>query len=251
LLILKKIDQFPQKKYFGNLIDDFSKFDEIKKNWIFAQDKINLDKKVKIFKTHQGKYTVEGDSFTDNNNTLATIYIVRDPRNVLKSISNHYTLSISDSLKFMMSPKIIGNGKDFKNDPHGIYTLLGSWDEHYRSWTTNRNNLLLVKYEDLILDPKKELKRIFLFLKNFIDFETNEEKNKKIIETTSFENLKKMETKDLFKEGVLNKETKSKVNFFNLGPKNKWQGKINNEIVGIIEKKFGKEMLELNYLDKN
>ena len=60
--LLKKIQQFPEKIYFKDLIKDFGNFNEIKKNWILAQDKINLDNKIKFFKTHQGKYTVNGDN---------------------------------------------------------------------------------------------------------------------------------------------------------------------------------------------
>jgi len=146
--LLKKIRQFPEKIYFKDLIKDFSNFDEIKKNWIFAQDKINLDNKIKFFKTHQGKYTVDGDDFTNNKNTRAVIYVVRDPRNVINSISNHYSLSVENSLKFMLSPKLIGNGKNFEesfmdNKP-SMFTLLGKWNDHYRSWTRNKKNLLLI-----------------------------------------------------------------------------------------------------------
>ena len=148
--LLRKIDQFPEKKYFKYFIKDFSDFNEIKKNWIVAQDKINLDGKIKLFKTHQGKYTIEGDSFTNNDNTLATIYIVRDPRNLVQSISNHYTKSLDDSCQFLFAPKIIGNGKNYENKQGGLFTLLGRWNEHYRSWTTNKNNLLLIKRSSFV-----------------------------------------------------------------------------------------------------
>ena len=60
--LLKKIDQFPEKKFFKNFVKDFSDFDNIKKNWIVAQDQINLDKQIKLFKTHQGNFTVGKDS---------------------------------------------------------------------------------------------------------------------------------------------------------------------------------------------
>ena len=153
--LLKKIDQFPEKKYFKDFVNDFSDFDQIKSNWIISQDKINLDNKVKFFKTHQGKYTISGDSFTNDENTKAVIYVVRDPRNVVKSLANHYSLSINDALQFMLSSSIIGNNKSFeesiKENKAGIFTLLGKWDEHYRSWTIKKDNLLLIKYEDLIL----------------------------------------------------------------------------------------------------
>lgn len=250
--LLKKIRQFPEKIYFKDLIKDFSNFDEIKKNWIFAQDKINLDNKIKFFKTHQGKYTVDGDDFTNNINTRAVIYVVRDPRNVINSISNHYSLSVENSLKFMLSPKLIGNSKNFEesfmdNKP-SMFTLLGKWNDHYRSWTRNKKNLLLIKYENLIRDPKIEMDKIIHFLNKYLKFDTSIEKNKNIIETTSFEYLKKLEGKGLFKEAPLKKNTAGRVKFFNLGPKNQWSKESNQEIIKSIEKNFSTEMRELGYL---
>ena len=53
--LLRKIDQFPEKKYMKDFVKDFSNFELIKKNWIAAQDKLNLDNSIKFFKTHQGK----------------------------------------------------------------------------------------------------------------------------------------------------------------------------------------------------
>ncbi len=73
-------------------------------------------------------------------------------------------------------------------------------------------------------------------------------KNKMILETTSFSNLQNMEKQGLFKESVINKKTDSKVNFFHLGPKNKWQDILDKKIVSEIEKNFYSEMKELGYL---
>ena len=56
-----------------------------------------------------------------------------------------------------------------------------------------------------------------------------------------------MEKKYGFVEGAINKAGGRK-KFFYLGPKNKWQEKLNNEIRQSIEKKFKIEMKELNYL---
>ena len=246
--LLRKIDQFPEKKYFKYFIKNYGDFNEIKKNWIVAQDKINLDGKIKLFKTHQGKYTVEGNSFTNNDNTLATIYIVRDPRNLVQSISNHYTKSLEDSCEFLLASKIIGNGKNYEDKQGGLYTLLGKWNEHYRSWTTNKNNLLLIKYEDLIKNPKAQLERTIDFLKKYLTFETDKNKINKILETTSFNNLKKLEKEGQFNENTQNKKDGGKVNFFHLGPKNLWHKNLNEKIVSKIEKNFFIEMKELGYL---
>ena len=245
---LKFIDQFPEKKYFRNLVENFGDINEISKNWILAQEQINLDKEIKFFKTHQGKYNVNGYNFTNNKNYIATVYIVRDPRNLVKSISNHYSLSIDDAFKFLSSPEIIGNKKSWDEKKTGMVNILGNWNDHYRSWTRDKNNLLIIKYEDLISNTANELEKIIVFLKKYVKFETNETKNNKILKSTSFNHLKKMEEQGLFKENVLNKKDNSKVKFFHLGPENKWENNVKDDIIKKIEKNFYTEMKELNYL---
>jgi len=245
---LKKIQQFPEKKFFKDFVKDFNNFNEIKENWILAQEIINLKNQTQLLKTHQGKYTVGEHSFTNKENTLAIIYIVRDPRSLVKSISNHFSLSDDKACKFLLSPEVIGNGKKFEERGSGMFNLLGKWNDHYRSWTRDKNNFLLVKYEDLIADTAIELNKIIEFLKKYINFKTDESKNNRILETTSFENLKRMENQGLFKENVLNKNDNSKVKFFHLGPENKWKNNINDDIIKQIEKNFYNEMKELNYL---
>ncbi|MDA8837589.1 sulfotransferase domain-containing protein [Candidatus Pelagibacter bacterium] len=245
---LSKIDQFPEKKFFKDLVKNFRDFDEIKKNWIAAQDKINLDEKIKFFKTHQGNFKIGNDHFTNNQNTQAVIYIVRDPRNLVTSISNHYSLSLNEACKFLTSPELMGNGKSWEEKKDGIFNFLGKWNEHYKSWTNNTKNLLLLRYEDLINEPKKELEKIIFFLNKYINFDTNDIKIDNILESTNFKNLKKMEQEGSFTENVIKKETGSNVNFFNLGPKNIWQNSLDKKIIKKIEDDFKDEMKEIGYL---
>jgi len=246
--LLKKIRQFPEKQFFKDLMTDFSNFNEIKKNWITAQEKINLLHNVRIFKTHQGKYTVGEHNFTNDKNTLAVIYIVRDPRNLVKSISHHFDFTLDKACEFLLSPEIIGNGKSWEEKKDGMYNLLGKWNDHYRSWTVNKDHLLLIKYEDLLKDANTQMDRIIDFLKRYIKFNTNTNKNKNILETTSFKNLQDLERKGKFIENAFSKDMK-KINFFHLGPKNKWEDDLNENIKKKIENNFRKEMQELGYLD--
>ena len=246
--LLKNVRQFPEKQFFKDIIDDFSNFNEIKKKWITAQEKINLSQNVKIFKTHQGKYTLGEHNFTNNKNTLAVIYIVRDPRNLVKSISHLFNFTLDKACEFLLSPEIIGNGKSWEEKKDGMYNLLGKWNDHYRSWTVNQDNLLLIKYEDLVKDVETQMNRIIDFLKRYTKFDTNTDKNKNIIKTTSFKNLQDMEKKGKFIENAFSKNMK-KINFFHLGPKNKWTDSPNKNILKKIENSFSKEMQELGYLD--
>ena len=246
--LLKNIRQFPEKQFFKDIIDDFSNFDEIKSNWITAQEKINLSQDLRIFKTHQGKYTLGEHNFTNDEITLAVIYIVRDQRNLVSSISHHFNFTLDKACEFLLSPEIIGNGKSWEEKKDGMYNLLGKWNDHYRSWTVNKENLLLIKYEDLVKDVDTQMNRIINFLKKYATFDTNTDKNKNIIKTTSFENLQDMEKKGKFIENAFSKDMK-KINFFHLGPKNKWKDDLSEDILRKIENSFGKEMKELGYLN--
>ena len=246
--LLKKIRQFPEKQFFKDIMTDFSNFNEIKKNWITAQEKINLSKNIKIFKTHQGKYTLGGHNFTDNNNTLAIIYVVRDPRNLVKSLSHHFDLSLEKASEFLLAPKVIGNGEKWEKKKDGMYNLLGKWNDHYRSWTRNNNNLLLVKYEDLLTNTETQMYRIIDFLSRYIKFETDSVKNRKILETTSFKNLQDMEKQGKFIENIITQNSNKK-KFFHLGPDNEWRESLNKNIIEKIENNFNDEMKELGYLN--
>ena len=57
-----------------------------------------------------------------------------------------------------------------------------------------------------------------------------------------------MEKENKFFESPKNKLTEDKVNFFHLGPKNKWQNILDSETSRHIEEEFKIEMKELGYL---
>ena len=48
---IKKIKQFPSKEFFQDFTKDLYNIHEVKKYWILAQEKINLNNKVKFLKT--------------------------------------------------------------------------------------------------------------------------------------------------------------------------------------------------------
>ena len=244
--LIKKIKQFPTRNQFQDFTKNFNDINEISKFWLLAQDKINLTEEIKFFKTHNLNCAVNKNSFTNKSHTLGTIYVVRDPRNLVNSIKNHYNKGNDEEAKnFLISKKILSRVP--KDNEADIATLLGSWSDHYNFWTKRNSNLLLIKYEDLILDTKKELERIIIYLKKFMTVEINPEKIKNILSTTSFDHLKNLENKGLFNENVYDSK-KNKIKFFNKGPSNDWTKVLDKKIQDDIEKIFYKEMKELGYI---
>ena len=135
-----------------------------------------------------------------------------------------------------------------KNKQNNVFTIIGSWNDHYNSWSKTSANLLLIKYEDLLSDPFKELNRIIIFLKKFMTFMYDDYKIQNIISSTSFERMQKMENDEGFFEMPFKESDQDKVKFFNKGRKNDWRKYLDKNKSDIIENKFEKEMKELGYI---
>ena len=251
---LKAILAYPHSTHFEGLVSDLFDLDEIAKNWIVSQKKMNSNKHLRFFKTHNmlGKY--KGYAFTDYENTLGTIYIVRDPRNVITSLKNHYSLSdYTEAKEFMFDEnKILAMSERQKNlfmksKIFPLKQIVGSWRTNYLSWKHMDKNYLLVKYEDLVENPKNEFTKIANFIGNLLKLKFTEDQIDAAINLSSFEKLEKMEKDSGFTESTVSKEG-IRNKFFFLGPKNDWTKILEPKISDEINKKFEKEMKELKYL---
>ena len=241
--LLNKIDQYPQKKHFDGLTNKYGDLIELSKNWIFSQNRLNLNKKIKYLKTHHLNCTINKKNyFTNENNTLGVIYIVRDPRDVLVSYARHSINSIKNTLLDMTtSDNCIFTNKNLVN-------LLGSWSDHYNSWKRINKNFLLIKYEDLIENKKKEMLKILNFVNIFVKIPIDETKVEKCLNSTTFENMKNMEEKGFFEEQAIDEKTGKKINFFHKGKNNQWKDFLDTSTIKKIEENFETEMKELKYI---
>lgn len=242
---LYKIGQFPSLIHFENLGIDTSDSDQIYSNIIKAQELINNNsKQLKFFKTHSALAKINNNNFTDFKNTLGAIYVIRDPRNVVTSFAHHYQIDSDEATKCLLNEKFW----NYKNEKVPK-TFLSSWKQNYNSWKQFNDKTLFIKYEDLIKNKKTVLIRVFKFFESLgAKIELDMVKLNKVIKSTEFEKMKDMETKETFRESIVDKETGKKRPFFNLGPKNDWKKILSDKNREKIEKAFREEMLELGYL---
>ena len=243
--MLKNIRQFPHEKFFNKKISDMN---SAINNWDLAQNNINLKNKLIFLKTHAALVKINNIPFTNNKHTLGAIYIVRDPRNIVTSLSNHYQLTFEESLEFMTNKKkFLLKKNDLSN--FGNFTFLNSWSEHYKSWLyTKEFNLLFIKYEDLENDTLNTFKKIVKFVNKITIKEDKIDIDRiiKIIDSISFETLKKKENVEGFPEAIMNNE-KQKINFFYLGKKNRWQKLLSPKQMDTINNIFGEDLKKLKY----
>ena len=181
--------------------------------------------------------------FTDTTNSIGVIHVVRDPRNIVSSVKNHF--NHDDINKSIDMIKYEHTWTGFKNND--VPQLLSSWNNHYNSWKRFPKNYILIKYENLIKDTKSEIERLISFLSPFFKITVNENDINSIIKNTSFKNLSELEKNGKFKENSFDKSGQEN-KFFYLGPKNNWKNILEEKNANLINFYFEKEMKELGYL---
>ena len=245
--LLKNIKQFPSIDFFQKKIDSI---EEASANWIPIQKKIKETKKVYFLKTHNVFGSYKGNNFTSPEYTLGAINIVRDPRNVITSLMNHFSIKEEEALKLISNEN--RNLRDRNDqDNYATYSFISSWNNNYNSWKFTKNiNKILIKYEDLENDIEKSFTKIIEFTNKIMrkDNKINIKKLKKSIETTKFDLLKKKEEKEGFDEAIYSSDNGKTKSFFNLGKNNDYKKLLKKETVQSIEDIFEKEMKELGYL---
>ena len=249
--IIKKIGQFPEKKHFKGFNFNKDVVTDTTKFWIKAQEKINEDNKLRFFKTHNAFGALNNNEFTNNKNSIGGIYIVRDPRNVITSIKNHYELNDDQALTWMMKQNnYIYDVSNFENDGYSDFQYISSWNINYKSWKVQRKiPIKIIKYEDLLNQTFIVVKDIIKFINEItqLNKKIDIDKLKNSVNSTFFDKLKKDEEKNGFSESITSKKTKTKIPFFYLGPKNNWKDILNEKLQSKISNTFKNEFNELGY----
>ena len=250
--LIKNITQFPSATIFQRLGVDIKNEKEVIKNYIRAQESINKKDSINFLKTHSYLFNINNNPFTDLNNSLGAIYIVRDPRNVVTSYAHHFNISVEKASERMINSLEYGGNLDSKYESDRTKVYLGSWSSNYDSWKSFKlaGKYLLIKYEDLLNNAEATLIKIldFIYKLRGVKFNIDHDKIKNIIHTTSFQYMRNLEKKKSFIESRINNATGKKIPFFNLGPQNDWRKLLDEKIRLKIESSFKLQMEELRYL---
>ena len=246
--LLKNIHQYPSRLYIKPQVN---KPGEVSKLWELSQKEIINSNKNIFLKTHNANLYLDKNKFTSKKSTLGAIYVVRDPRNVISSLKNHYNLkNYDEALKFMTSDRKYIWDTRYKSD-FSTFQFLSSWSNHYKSWkNTTDFKVFFVKYEDLEKDIVNTLNKLLKFINNLKNdiSEIDKKKLDACIKSTSFNLLKKKENQNGFPENVVDHQNK-KIDFFHLGPKNNWEKLLSNKIKSKMSSILHEELKELKYIN--
>ncbi len=156
--------------------------------------------------------------------TAAAIYIIRNPFDVAISFARHSSISIDQSIDRLSDPLNMSKGDS------GIIEVLGRWDDHVQSWAKAPGlPYHLMRYEDMVDNPKIAYKALLKFLQVPADYTSLQ----RALKETSFSAMQKQESKQGFKEKPPGMDS-----FFSTGTYGGWVAKLTVDQVARIHSEF-------------
>ena len=167
------------------------------------------------------------------------IYVVRDPRDV--AVSNYH---------WEMKQRAMGDNcpiAEFlpKWIEGQVWDRLGNWGDHVTSWMSTRSDregFLLLRYEDMIEDPARELVKVA----NLLGIEPTQERLTRAAELSSADRMRQLEEKQ-GKKWVQTRYTRQDKPFVRKASSGGWKAVLPPECVAQIEAAWGHVMISLGY----
>ena len=156
------------------------------------------------------------------------VYIVRDGRD---SLVSYYHMMRADGKSTTME-NIVLKGENL---------FPCKWNHHVRKWKENKYkaDILWVRYEDLLTNPLKEMKRFC----TFIGIERSEETIKRSIEGNSFKKMQEKENEFGWDNKKWNKDEK----FIRKGKTGEYIKEMSGDLINFFVTESKEELLELGY----
>jgi len=168
-----------------------------------------------------------------------TIYVVRDPRDV--AVSNYH---------WEMKQRSMGDSYPIERFvPRWIDAVywgrLGSWGDHVTSWLSTRQGkegFLLLRYEDMLEDPAREMGKVALLF----GIDPTHERLARAADLSSADRMRKLE-REQGDKWVQTRYTRQDKQFVRKAASGGWQQILSAESVEMIESAWGQIMKSLGY----
>ncbi len=170
------------------------------------------------------------------------IYIVRDPRDVAVSFY-HFNIKVGRLTDDYPMERFIEQLLAAEID--GDVDRYGSWDDNVLSWINmqhTRRKFLLLRYEDMLADPQRELAKVA----HFLGFEPRPERLAKAVELSSADRMRNLE-RNQAGEWTMMRGTRQDKPFVRSARSGGWRSVLPERAVAAIEAAWGSTMELLGY----
>ncbi len=169
--------------------------------------------------------------------TRGAVHMVRDPRDVAPSLADHMGLSLDEAIAIMNQPDFTLSRLKGAYRPQAGQRL-GAWPAHVEGWLAADCPRLLLRYEDLLAEPEREIRRLAEFLGLGADTATL----RRAGQACGFGALRAAEERGGFRE-----RTKFSARFFRKGRAGGWRETLSAEQSAQIAAAHGPAMQRLGY----
>ncbi len=165
------------------------------------------------------------------------ILIVRDPRDVAPSLAAHSGLGLDDAIARMADAEAILGAKRRQAQ---VPQLVSSWSRFYESWLAAPVlRMEVVRYEDLLADPRAHLRRILALA----GLDGGEERLARAVEAAGFTRLRRQEAEHGFREAL----PAASAPFFRQGRAGAWKNTLSPAQVARLTADHGPAMARFGY----
>ncbi len=201
---------------------------------LYVHSDRKLRKLPRILKSH--------DCFDPRYKTV--IYIVRDPRDVLVS-AYHYAIKLGIVPDNWLIEKFVPALLDGSFDSGLLVNpRWGSWYDNVASWLAMKDNrnFLLLRYEDMLDHPERELAKVA----DFLSLESTPERLARAVRLSSADHMRELERVQAA-EWSLTKNTRPDMAFVRTARAGTWRSELPPQAVTDIETAWGPLMRTLGY----
>ena len=195
---------------------------------------------ISIWKVHDAwTLTPDNEPLFPPASTAASVYLVRDPRDVAPSLANHCDCSIDAAIEILANEQFqFSQRKDRLQGQ--LPQMVSSWSRHVESWIDQaRPSPLVIRYEDMVADFANQLAKV---AKAF-NLPHNSEVIAVAVAATRFETLKAQEEREGFRQRISRNNP-----FFRRGVVGGWRDSLTSAQVTRIEQDHWPMMQRLGYL---
>jgi hypothetical protein len=170
--------------------------------------------------------------------TAGGIYILRNPLDVVISVSHHFGETIDEAIEHLADDAYITGDLETH-----VIEVHRSWSTHVQSWTENPSpQLLVLRYEDLLHKPRKYFKQVA----NFLGLKPPPARLERAIKNSSFKALKAIEEKKGFRE-----RSKKAEAFFREGRSDQWREVLTPDQIRRIIRDHHVQMERFGYIPED
>ncbi len=189
-------------------------------------------------KTHNFQGAYKGYPLHNWQVSSGAIYLVRNPLDVAVSLKHYFDYSYDEAIAYMAA-EMAGTPNEDENVPQ----VISSWSQHVASWTQeDGNNMLVLRYEDLLSHPQRSFRKI----ESLLGVKKDVKRLAKAIRFSSFKQLKQQELQTGFAE-----KYEDAVRFFRKGQTEQWREELSEPQIRQIIADHKIQMQRFKYIPKD